>query len=394
MYPGPAPATPEPEVPSLPVAPVAPAARAAPITLSPSPSRIDLAIADAAPQHDEHEAPTLGPSGSRTTTIEREEEERLFGSDVETKDLSAGVGGARAIAASLGAADARSDAKRRAVEIELGAAGGARKQSTRELGPSDAAAAAAAGAALRPSTREMPGATRAPASPSRPPATLPAHQTLQSQVPPPPGIASQPTRDLGLRPPRLATEDEATAQVEIPRAPVVGPGTPARTPKRTAENAPTNLIDTTAQLVMDAIDRAAPAPADESRDDRTRRRISGLLEHAGHWMANGEPDKAVAAIDLALEEDAASPLAQKLVHRNRDAIMGIFQSYLGDLQRQPVLARPLAELANAPISPRAAFLLSRIDGMLSLDEILDVSGMPRLEAYRYLCQLFLRGILK
>jgi hypothetical protein len=29
-------------------------------------------------------------------------------------------------------------------------------------------------------------------------------------------------------------------------------------------------------------------------------------------------------------------------------------------------------------------------GSLSLDEILDVSGMPRLEAYRYLCQLFLR----
>ena len=49
---------------------------------------------------------------------------------------------------------------------------------------------------------------------------------------------------------------------------------------------------------------------------------------------------------------------------------------------------------SAPISPRAAFLLSRVDGTLSLDEILDVSGMPRLEAYRYLCQLFLRGILR
>lgn len=75
-------------------------------------------------------------------------------------------------------------------------------------------------------------------------------------------------------------------------------------------------------------------------------------------------------------------------------MLNVFQAFLGDLQRQPMLARPLHELASAPISPRAAFLLSRIDGQLSMDELLDVSGMPRIEAYRYLCQLFLRGILR
>ena len=83
-----------------------------------------------------------------------------------------------------------------------------------------------------------------------------------------------------------------------------------------------------------------------------------------------------------------------LVTRNKDTIMQIFQAFIGDLERMPQLARPLHELANAPISPRAAFLLSRIDGTLTIDELLDVSGMPRLEAYRHLCQLFLRGILR
>ena len=105
-------------------------------------------------------------------------------------------------------------------------------------------------------------------------------------------------------------------------------------------------------------------------------------------------ERAVAAVDLALPEDPNSALAQKLIHRNREVIMGVFQAFLGDLERQPALARPLHELGAAPISPRAAFLLSRVDGQLSIDEILDVSGMPRLEAYRYLCQLFLRGILR
>ncbi len=262
--------------------------------------------------------------------VDEPDPEQMFGSDVETKDLPAGA--------------------MREIAMELGAAG-------------------------RADTRELPRPERLPASKSTPPANL----------------LSMPTRDLGLRPVRLPTEEESTAQLEIPRPPVVRRTERAR-PTQPPEVAPTDLIDTTSQLIMQAVDR--DAPPDELHDDRTRRRIQGLLERASQWVSTGEPDKAVTAIDLALAEDATSPLAQKLIHRNQNAIMGIFQTYLGDLQRQPTLARPLHELATAPISPRAAFLLSRIDGMLSLDEILDVSGMPRLEAYRYLCQLFLRGILK
>jgi predicted Rossmann fold nucleotide-binding protein DprA/Smf involved in DNA uptake len=105
-------------------------------------------------------------------------------------------------------------------------------------------------------------------------------------------------------------------------------------------------------------------------------------------------ERAVAAVDLALSENPGTALAQKLIHRNREVIMNVFQAYLGNLDRAPQLARPLHELGSAPISPRAAFLLSRIDGLLTIDEILDVCGMPRLEAYRYLCQLYLRGILR
>jgi hypothetical protein len=144
--------------------------------------------------------------------------------------------------------------------------------------------------------------------------------------------------------------------------------------------------------ILDEVDVGAPAV--ESRDDRTRRRIAALFERAVAWNGSGKLDDAVAAIELALSEDPNSALAQKLIHRNRDAIMTVFQAFVGDLERQPHLARPLHELASAPISPRAAFLLSRIDGSLTLDEILDVSGMPRMEAYRHLCQLFLRGILQ
>ena len=52
------------------------------------------------------------------------------------------------------------------------------------------------------------------------------------------------------------------------------------------------------------------------------------------------------------------------------------------------------DLATAELDSRSAFLLSRVDGNLTFEEILDVAGMTRLEAFRYLARLLLRGILE
>ena len=207
-------------------------------------------------------------------------------------------------------------------------------------------------------------------------------------------LITAPTRELGLRelalrpdrpPSRAATEDEITGQVDVLKLPRIrGNGVP--------ELAGMDPIDARSTDILEEVDRGAPTS--ETREERTRRRITALLDRAAAWSRDADYDRAVTAVDLALSEDPNSALAQKLIHRNREAIMNAFQAFLGDLQRAPSLARPLHELGSAPISPRAAFLLSRVDGTLSLDEILDVSGMPRMEAYRYLCQLFLRGILR
>jgi hypothetical protein len=242
-------------------------------------------------------------------------------------------------------------------------------------------------------------------------ADKPTNQIAARQIVRPPAprpgddsMITAPTRELGLRelalrpdrplagpanPGRANTEDETTGQVDVSRA------RPLRGNGKADVAAPVpgmDPIDARSAEILEQIDRGAPAI--ETREERTRRRITALLDRAAAWGRDSDVDRAVTAVDLALSEDPNSALAQKLIHRNREAIMNAFQAFLGDLQRTPSLARPLHELGSAPISPRAAFLLSRVDGTLSLDEILDVSGMPRLEAYRYLCQLFLRGILR
>ncbi|HSD88068.1 MAG TPA: hypothetical protein VLB44_11160 [Kofleriaceae bacterium] len=264
-------------------------------------------------------------------------------------------------------------------------------------------------------TKELPG-------PARPPARRDAEALSQAEVMLPhtptqdfqgsPRIdISAPTRELGLRPPVANPpetqrsgftpglgddEDVPTKQSDvraIREAASRRQGTaPAVEGTRHDIVLPFDPIDARTAQILDEVDENAPP--DEPREEQTRRRISSLLQRAIEYNKAGETDKAVAAVDLALSEDPNSALGQKLVTRNRDTIMQIFQSFIGDLERTPQLARPLHELSNAPISPRAAFLLSRIEGTLTIDELLDVSGMPRMEAYRHLCQLFLRGILR
>jgi tetratricopeptide (TPR) repeat protein len=275
-------------------------------------------------------------------------------------------------------------------------------------------------------TREMPGSQRLPSKstppkntrempePSRAPARRDSADLSQAEVMlshsrtedfnPAKIDIGAPTRDLGLRPPaprpQLTNPDDEDAPTKqsdvraIRQAAARDDGrvrvdTDVTDPGRGPQLDP---IEAAAAEILDEVDAAAPA--DETPDDQTRRRINALLERAVAWSSAGEVERAVAAVDLALNEDPNSALAQKLLTRHRDAITGVFQSYLGDLERMPQLARPLHELQDAPINPRAAFLLSRIDGTLTIDELLDVSGMPRLEAYRHICQLYLRGILR
>jgi len=273
-----------------------------------------------------------------------------------------------------------------------------------ELGPSDSG---------RVATKDLPIQTRAPAPrdptavsqaevmlPHAPTKELDRNTLFSSFTLDEPQVG-QPTRDLGIRPNVIKipeTDDDIPTRESDARAireQAAKRNAPApRTVTATRQDIPSPFdpVDASSAQILDEVD--VGAPAGESAEDRSRRRIGALFERAIAFNQEGDAEKAVIAIDLALEEDPSSALAQKQIHRNRDAAMQVFQNYLGDLERQPALAKPLHELSSARISPRAAFLLSRIDGTLTVDEILDVSGMPRIEAYRYLCQLFLRGILK
>jgi hypothetical protein len=151
-------------------------------------------------------------------------------------------------------------------------------------------------------------------------------------------------------------------------------------------------MDVVASDLLADIERSAPP--NESPDERCRRRISALLDRATAASRAGHHPLAVTALDLALDEEPDSAVSQKLIHRHRDLILDVYQGYIGDLGAVPALTMPMHDLSRERLDNRAAFLLSRIDGALSFEELLDITGMTRLETYRHLCRLLLRGIVE
>jgi len=67
---------------------------------------------------------------------------------------------------------------------------------------------------------------------------------------------------------------------------------------------------------------------------------------------------------------------------------------LGPLDQVPVVAITPARLRERAFDHRTGFLLSQVDGASSLEMIIDVSGMTRVEALKGLNKLIEEGVLK
>lgn len=134
--------------------------------------------------------------------------------------------------------------------------------------------------------------------------------------------------------------------------------------------------------------------AGETDRARMERRVNTLLERALDAHRSLQSTMAVVALDLAFREDPERQLVDELVCRHASVISEIYHAYLGDTGKVPSLSISQAELCFERIDSRAAFMLSRVDGMMSLDDILCVVGMPRLEALHHASVLLLRGVLR
>lgn len=102
------------------------------------------------------------------------------------------------------------------------------------------------------------------------------------------------------------------------------------------------------------------------------------------------------ALAMAEEILAAAPgqrEAANLAEKCRDVLFDMYGSRLTNLDEPPRLLMTADQLRWLSLDHRAGFLLSMIDGLSTIDEILDVSGMSRLDAMRILCELLDRKVI-
>ncbi|HEX9621546.1 MAG TPA: hypothetical protein VF989_15485 [Polyangiaceae bacterium] len=112
------------------------------------------------------------------------------------------------------------------------------------------------------------------------------------------------------------------------------------------------------------------------------------LEDMKDRYATGDFTGALVIAEGILETDPNDSTALGCAQSCRDVLTQMYSARLGPLSQRISVAIRQDEIRWLSLDHRAGFLLSLVDGTLTIEELLDVSGMPRLEALRIVHGLF------
>jgi len=110
-------------------------------------------------------------------------------------------------------------------------------------------------------------------------------------------------------------------------------------------------------------------------------------------FAIGDFTGAMAIAEALLARDAEHVDALECLERCRTSLRASLSTKLGPLDRVPVVAVARDQLRWLAIDHKAGFILSHVDGVSSVEEIVDISGMKELEALGILAELLEQRII-
>lgn len=182
-------------------------------------------------------------------------------------------------------------------------------------------------------------------------------------------------------PPRHATPSALSiADARAPSSPN-NPAVPAA-PQSGRSLSPTSIE----AAVLGAIG-SSPAP------EITERTIDDPIAEMRERFSLGDYTGALEMAELILAEEPGNLEAAECGENCRTVLENMFAARLGPLDRVPMVVVPRTQMRWLSIDHRAGFVLSLIDGSSSVEMILDVCGMPRLDALRILHELVQQKIV-
>lgn len=130
----------------------------------------------------------------------------------------------------------------------------------------------------------------------------------------------------------------------------------------------------------------SPTPAPAAKKPPTEREMNDRI-------SVGDYSGALEIAEALLAEDPAHNAARACADNCRTVLRKMYAARIGPLDRVPSVAVARDQLRWLSIDHKAGFVLSLVDGVSSLEMIIDVSGMPELDTLRILSELAQQRII-
>lgn len=217
-----------------------------------------------------------------------------------------------------------------------------------------------------------------------------------------PTVSPKPGSELSLE-----REARVTARMPLPGAARDGPTLPVPEPQdrlgaepdrgsgplevslEPEGHSPLDLVDTYRRSVasMPAVrGPGAEPPGETSRE-------SGNVQDMQDRYAVGDFTGALVVAESLLEADPEDEDAKRYAQSCREVLTQMYAARIGPMDQVATVAVPPDQITWLSLDHRAGFLLSLVDGVSSIEEILDISGMTRLDALRIMYTLVQQNVI-
>lgn len=146
---------------------------------------------------------------------------------------------------------------------------------------------------------------------------------------------------------------------------------------------------------FDPLDSLPPAPMSglEAPEPPSSKPRAGPKEMQ-ECYAVGDFSRALSIAEEILARSPDDTLARRCAQNCRDVLTQMFAARIGPLDQVISVVISPEEIQWLALDHRAGFLLSLVDGQSTVDEILDISGMTRLDALKIIFDLTERQVVR
>ena len=109
--------------------------------------------------------------------------------------------------------------------------------------------------------------------------------------------------------------------------------------------------------------------------------------------AVGDFTGALVVAESILDTNPDDEVARRYAQSCREVLTQMYAARIGPMDQVAVVAVPADQITWLSLDHRAGFLLSLVDGVSSIEEILDISGMSRLDALRIMYTLVQQNVI-